>query len=77
MIAVLAFAAIAVGLVVGLLSGYAIGTSRTKDALKMARYREAIALVEDLINTPDARDLRPRAQTLLTAHRRANPEQEN
>lgn len=77
MIAVLVFAAIAVGLLVGLLFGVGIGTGRTRDALKLARYRDAIALADDLIKTPDALDLRERAQKILAAHRAANPTKES
>lgn len=76
MIAVLVFAAIALGMVVGTLFGFGVGVTRTQGALKLARYREAIGIAEALVNTPDARDLRPRAQTLLAAHRRANPKKE-
>lgn len=77
MIAVLVFAAIAVGLIVGLIVGLAIGMNRTRDALKLARYRDAIALADDLVKTPDALDLRDRAQKILAAHRAANPAKES
>jgi hypothetical protein len=77
MIALIVFAAITVGLAVGLLIGFSIGMTHTKDAVKLARYRDAIALADDLIKTPDALDLRERAQALLAAHRAANPAEEN
>lgn len=73
MVAVLIFAGITVGVVVGLLFGFTIGTTRTENALKLARYNDAIALADDLIETPDALDLRPRAVKILAAHRAANP----
>ncbi len=77
MIALLVFAAVAAGVAAGLLSGHHLGTTRTRDALKLARYREAIALAGDLVKTPDALDLRDRAQKLLTAHRNAYPRWES
>ena len=78
MIAVLVFAVAAVALTVGLITGFRHGNTRTQAALKLARYREAIALADDLIKTPDAIDLRDRAQKLLAAHRAAHPtEQEH
>jgi hypothetical protein len=77
MIAALVFAIVAVGIVTGLLFGYSVGMGRTKDALKLARYRDAIALADDLIKTPDALDLRERAQKILAAHRAANPSKES
>ena len=77
MIVVLVFAAIAVGMAVGLIFGFGIGTTRTADALKRARYLDAIALADDLVKTPDARDLRDRAQKILAAHRKANPDKES
>jgi hypothetical protein len=66
----------AVGLAVGTWMGLDAGTKRTKDALKLTRYNDAIALADDLVKTPDALDLRPRAQQLLDAHRAANPHRE-
>lgn len=77
MIAVLIFAAIGVGVAVGAITGLGVGTSRTSAALKLARYHDAIALADDLIKTPDARDLRPRAQKILAAHRAAFNNKEN
>jgi hypothetical protein len=77
MIAVLVFTAIAVGILVGLAFGLGIGTARTREALKLARYRDAIALADDLVKTPDALDLRDRAQKILAAHRAANPTKES
>lgn len=77
MIAVLVFAAIIVGLVVGLLFGFSIGAKRTGDALKLARYNDAIALADDLVKSPDAIELRPRAEKILAAHRAANPDKES
>lgn len=73
MIAALVFAVAIVGICIGLAFGYAVAATRTKDALKLARYLEAIALADDLVKTPDALDLRERAQRLLAAHRAANP----
>lgn len=77
MVAVLVFAAIAVGLTVGLIFGVGVGSNRTQAALKLARYTDAIALANDLIKTPDALDLRERAQKLIAAHRAANPDKES
>ncbi len=77
MIALLVFAAVAAGVAVGLVLGHHLGSTRTRDALKLARYREAIALAGDLVKTPDALDLRDRAQKLLAAHRKANPGKES
>jgi hypothetical protein len=77
MVAVLVFAAVAVGVVVGLIFGFGVGTNRTAAALKLARYRDAIGLADDLVKTPDALDLRERAQKILAAHRAANPSKES
>lgn len=77
MVAVLIFAAILVGVVVGLLFGFGVAANRTQDALKLARYRDAIALADDLVKNPDALELRPRAEKLLAAHRAANPDKES
>jgi hypothetical protein len=77
MIAVLVFAGIAVGVLTGLFFGMAIGTRRTREALKLARYSDAIALADDLIKTPDALDLRERVTKILAAHRAANPSKES
>jgi hypothetical protein len=74
MIAVLVLVVAATAGLVGLLVGYVTALTRTKDALKLARYRDAIALADDLIKTPDALDLRERAQKLLAAHRAAHKE---
>lgn len=76
MIAVLVFAVLAVGLSVGLLYGYSFAATRTRDALKLARYVDAIALADDLVKTPDALDLRERAQHILARHRAANPQKD-
>jgi hypothetical protein len=75
-IAVLVFGVAALGLTVGVLIGFAIGRSRTREALRLARYREAVALLADLVNTPDSLDLRDRAQRVLAAHRADHPDQE-
>lgn len=72
MIAITVLGAMAVALVVGLLVGFAVAAKRTSDALKLARYNDAIALASDLVKTPDALDLRDRAQKILAAHRAAN-----
>lgn len=72
MIAILIFATMAVGIVVGLIFGLSVGMTRTREALKLARYRDAIALVDDIIKTPDALDLRERAQKIMAAHRAAD-----
>jgi hypothetical protein len=77
MVAIVIFAVLVVGVVVGLLSGFGIGTTRTREALKRARYADAIALADDLVKTPDALDLRDRAAKILAAHRAANPSKEN
>ncbi|WP_250029719.1 hypothetical protein [Paractinoplanes maris] len=76
MVTIAAFAVLVVGAVVGLLTGFSIGTTRTQAALKLARYSDAIALADDLVKTPDALDLRDRASKLLAAHRSANLDQE-
>jgi hypothetical protein len=75
-IAVLVFGVAVLGLTVGVLIGFGIGTSRTRDALRVRRYDDAIAVLTDLVNTPDSLDLRDRAQRVLAAHRAALPEQE-
>lgn len=77
MIAFLILGAVMAGLGAGLLFGFGIGATRTSDALKLARYRDAIALADDLVKTPDALDLRARAEKLLAAHRAANPDKES
>lgn len=71
MIILLVFLVFVIGLSTGALTGLTIGRERTQAALKLARYRDAIALCDDLIKTPDALDLRPRAQKILAAHRAA------
>ncbi|MBG0567699.1 hypothetical protein [Actinoplanes aureus] len=76
MIAVLVFGVAALGVAAGVLIGFSIGTARTREALRAARYRDAIALAADLVETPDALDLRDRAQRILAAHRAAHTEQE-
>lgn len=60
------------GLSIGTGLGLHVGTERTDRALKLARYNDAIALADDLVKTPDALDLRPRAQGILAAHHAAN-----
>ena len=77
MVAVLIFAAVAAGALVGLILGFEIGTKRTAAALKLARYRDSIDLVDDLVKTPDALDLRVRAQEILAAHRADNSGKES
>lgn len=77
MVFVLVSAAVLIGVAAGLLFGFSIGTTRTTEALRLARYRDAIALADDLIKTPDSLDLRPRAEKLLAAHRAANPDKES
>ncbi len=77
MIAMIMFIAMTVATAAGVLMGFAIGSYRTTGALKLARYLEAIALADDLVKTPDALDLRDRAQKLLAAHRAAKPERGN
>lgn len=72
MIVLLVLLVFAVGLAAGAWTGLDAGTKRTAAALKRARYTDAIALADDLVKTPDALDLRPRAQALLDAHRAAN-----
>lgn len=76
MVAILVFAVALVGILVGLLFGFSIGSHRTREALKLARYRDAIALADDLIKTPDALDLRDRAQKIMAAHRAADHTEE-
>lgn len=71
MIAVLILLVFMFGLTLGAWYGVAFAMKRTKDGLKKARYLDAIALCDDLVKTPDALDLRPRAQTILAAHRAA------
>jgi hypothetical protein len=75
-IAALVLTVATVGVLAGVLVGFHVGTVRTKDALKLARYEDAIALADDLVKTPDALDLRSRAQSILTAHRAANSRKE-
>lgn len=77
MIAVLVLAVMALGLTTGLITGFAIAANRTKEALRLAVYRDAIALADDLIKTPDALDLRERAQKILAKHRAAHKETEH
>ena len=76
MVLIFVLAAIVAGLLVGAMFGYGLSQERSEKALKLARYREAIALADDLIKTPDALDLRARAQKLLADHRKANPAKE-
>jgi hypothetical protein len=72
MVAAIIFGGMAVALGVGLLIGFSVAAKRTSDALKLARYNDAIALADDLVKTPDALTLRDRAQKILAAHRAAN-----
>lgn len=71
MIALSVLAVFMIGLAFGALAGVAVGMERTRDALKLARYNDAIALADDLVKTPDALELRPRALKILAAHRAA------
>lgn len=75
MIIALVLAAVFIGVAAGAAAGLHVGTRRTRDALRLTRYRDAIALADDLVKTPDALDLRPRAQQILSAHRAANPKE--
>lgn len=77
MIAVFVATAVAVGFIVGLIFGFGIGDNRTRAALKLARYHDAIALADDLVKEPDALNLRERASQILAAHRAANPSKES
>lgn len=72
MITLLVLLVFTAGLAAGAWLGLDTGTRRTGAALKLARYQDAIALADDLVKTPDALDLRPRAQKLLDAHHAAN-----
>jgi hypothetical protein len=60
---------------VGVLGGAAIMkinlTHLTPTALQRANHRDAIALARDLVKTPDALDLRPRAQRIIAAYEAA------
>jgi len=56
------------GLNVGAYLAVVVWSRRAADALKWRRYNDAIALCDDLIKTPDALDLRPRAQKILADH---------
>jgi uncharacterized iron-regulated protein len=72
MIMLMFFATAAAGLVVGAYLGRDVAGRRTAAALKLARYQDAIALAYDLVKTPDALDLRPRAQQIIAAHEAAH-----
>lgn len=72
MVVAIIFGGMFVALIVGLFIGFGIAANRTWGALKLARYNDAIALADDLVKTPDALDLRDRAQKILAAHRAAN-----
>lgn len=74
MIAVLAVALVVIGAVAGLIGGYKFGTRVTAEAHKLIRYAEAIGILRDLVNTPDAINLRPRAEKVLNAHRQNSKE---
>lgn len=74
---VLVMASLAAGLLVGFVFGHGNGVLRSKEGRTAARYRDAIALCRDLIKTPDALDLRDRAQKIIAAHEAANPAKEN
>jgi hypothetical protein len=76
MVLILFLSAIVAGGFVGLMFGYGLSQQRSEKALKLARYRDAIALANDLVKTPDALDLRSRAQKLLAEDRKANPAKE-
>lgn len=76
MVALLVLAAVIAGGIGGLAGGLHIAGRRTAAALKLARYRDAIALADDLIKTPDALDLRDRANKIVAAHRAATLEKE-
>lgn len=73
---VLVMVGIIAGLLVGLMFGFGAGRIRSKEGLTAARYADAIALCRDLIKTPDALDLRPRASKIIAAHEAANPAKE-
>lgn len=71
MIAVLVAGVWLLGFTFGALVAVAVWSRRAADALKLRRYNDAIALCGDLVKTPDALDLRPRAEKILAAHRAA------
>lgn len=68
MIALLSLLLFAIGLVVGVRVGRDIGIRRAVKGMTLRTYLDAIALCDDLVKTPDAMDLRPRAQQILAAH---------
>lgn len=68
MIALLVAGVFLLGLTVGSYVAVAVWSRRAADALKWRRYNDAIALCEDLVKTPDALDLRPRARKILDDH---------
>jgi hypothetical protein len=76
-IAVLIVAVLATGIVSGIAIGFKTAASRSRATLKVARYDDAIALMEDLVNNPDGADLRPRASKILAAHRAALADKES
>jgi hypothetical protein len=71
MIALLVVGVCLLGFTLGSMITLAVWARRAKDALKLRRYHDAIALCDDLVKTPDAVDLRPRALKILAAHRAA------
>ncbi|WP_045745192.1 MULTISPECIES: hypothetical protein [Actinoplanes] len=71
MIAVLVFGVAALGVTLGVVIGFTLGRTRSREALRLARYDDAVRLAADLVNTPDALDLRDRAQQILAHHNKA------
>lgn len=68
---ILVLAAMSVGIMVGLVFGYGLSQQRSKEAVHAERYRRALALLQDLINDPDALNLHDRASKILSEHRQA------
>lgn len=60
----------------GALVGLNIGTKQTEAARDLACQREALAVLRDLVNSPDSLELRPRAVDILNARRKAYPKEQ-
>lgn len=72
MILIVVFAAMAAGIMVGLVFGHGLSQQRSAQALKARRYSACIRLLADLVNEPDAINLRERANKILVEHHKAD-----
>lgn len=69
MIAALVVFTLLFGALIGALMGSYAASTRTEAARYVRNHLDALMVLRDLVNNPDGRDLRPRAQAVIDAHR--------